>query len=65
MRNAVQHLGLPLETAVAMAATHPARAMRLGDRYGAIEAGLAADFVLLDDGLNVHQTYVAGHLIGG
>jgi N-acetylglucosamine-6-phosphate deacetylase len=65
MRNAVQHLGLPLETAVAMAATHPARAMGLGDRYGAIEAGLAADFVLLDDGLNVHQTYVAGHLIGG
>lgn len=65
MRNAVQHLGLPLEAAVAMAATYPARAMRLGDRYGAIEAGLAADFVLLDDGLNVHQTYVAGHLIGG
>jgi N-acetylglucosamine-6-phosphate deacetylase len=39
MRNAVQHLGVALETAVAMASMHAARAMRLDDRYGAIEAG--------------------------
>jgi N-acetylglucosamine-6-phosphate deacetylase len=62
-RNAVRHLGVPIETAVAMATTHAARAMRLADRYGAIEAGLAADFVLLDDELNVCATYVGGAAI--
>jgi N-acetylglucosamine-6-phosphate deacetylase len=64
MRNAVKHLGVPLETAVAMASTQPARAMRLGDRYGAIAPGLAADFALLNDDLDVHQTYVGGHIAG-
>jgi N-acetylglucosamine-6-phosphate deacetylase len=63
MRNAVQHLGVALETAVAMASMHAARAMRLDDRYGAIEAGLAADFVLLDDELNVCATYVGGECV--
>lgn len=65
MRNAVQRLGVPLETAVAMASTHAARAIGLGDRHGAIEPGLTADFVLLDDALNVHQTYVSGHAVAG
>jgi N-acetylglucosamine-6-phosphate deacetylase len=63
MRNAVRYLGVPLETAVAMAATHPARAMRLGDRYGAIEPGLAADFVLLDDSLTVQGVYIGGRAV--
>jgi N-acetylglucosamine-6-phosphate deacetylase len=65
MRNAVKHLGVPLATAVAMASTHAARAMRVDDRYGAIAPGLAADFALLDDDLNVHLTYVGGHIAGG
>ncbi|MEX0749693.1 MAG: N-acetylglucosamine-6-phosphate deacetylase [Dehalococcoidia bacterium] len=65
VRNAVQHLGVPLQTAVAMAATHAARAMRLDMRYGAVEPGLAADFVLLDDALSVQDTYVGGQLVGG
>jgi N-acetylglucosamine-6-phosphate deacetylase len=60
LRNAVQHLNVPLATAVAMASIHAARAMRLDDRYGAIAPGLAADFVLLDDALNVQRTFVGG-----
>jgi N-acetylglucosamine-6-phosphate deacetylase len=63
MRNAVRYLGVPLETAVAMAATHPARAMRFDDRYGGIEPGLAADFVLLDDGLTVQGVYIGGRAV--
>jgi N-acetylglucosamine-6-phosphate deacetylase len=60
VRNAVRYLGVPLETAVAMASTYPARAMRLSDRYGAIEMGLGADFVLLDDDLAVQRVYIGG-----
>jgi len=60
MRNAVAHLGAPLHDAVAMASTVPARALRLDRRYGALEAGLAADFALFDDALAVTETWVAG-----
>jgi N-acetylglucosamine-6-phosphate deacetylase len=60
MRNAVEHLGAPLHDAVAMASAVPARALRLDGRHGALEAGLAADFVLLDDALAGVETWVAG-----
>jgi N-acetylglucosamine-6-phosphate deacetylase len=60
MRNAVAHLGAPLHDAVAMASAVPVRALRLEGRYGSLEAGCAADFVLLDDALNVTETWVAG-----
>jgi len=64
MRNAVHHLSVPAETAIAMASTNPARAMRIDGRYGAIAPGLAADFILLDDDLQVTATYVAGEPAG-
>jgi N-acetylglucosamine-6-phosphate deacetylase len=60
MRNAVAHLGVALHDAVAMASAVPARALRLDSRYGSLEAGCAADFVLLDDALGVVETWVAG-----
>ncbi len=60
MRNAVEHLGVPLHTAVAMASTNAARAMRLAGRYGALSPGHAADFIVLDDALQVMETWVAG-----
>jgi N-acetylglucosamine-6-phosphate deacetylase len=63
MRNAVEHLDAPLHDAVSMASGVPARALGLGDRYGALAAGLAADFVLLDDALTVVETWVAGERV--
>jgi N-acetylglucosamine-6-phosphate deacetylase len=63
VRNAVEHMGVPLHRAAAMASTNAARAMRIGDRYGAIAAGLAADFALLDDDLRVVETWVAGERV--
>lgn len=59
LRNAVEHMGVPLHEAAAMASDVPARAMRL-DRYGRIEAGRAADFIILDDALRVRETWVGG-----
>jgi N-acetylglucosamine-6-phosphate deacetylase len=43
-----------------MASAVPARALRLEGQLGSLEAGAAADFVLLDDALNVAETWVAG-----
>jgi len=63
LRNAVAHLGAPLHEAVAMASTNAASAMRIGDAYGSLAPGRAADFVLLDDDLRVTETWVAGERV--
>ena len=63
VRNAVEHLGVPLHEAVAMASTNAARALRLEGRYGALRPGHAADFVLLDDALRVVETWVGGERV--
>lgn len=63
MRNAAGQLDVPLHDAVAMASTNAARAMRIGGARGTIAAGLAADFVLLDDDLQVTETWVAGERV--
>lgn len=60
LRNAVQHLGVPLHEAVAMASANAARAIGVDGEYGALTAGMAADFVLLDDALNVTETWIGG-----
>ncbi|MFI6328360.1 N-acetylglucosamine-6-phosphate deacetylase [Micromonospora chersina] len=52
--------GIPLPDACRMVATTPARAIGLGDRVGALQAGLRADLVVLDDDLNVTRVMRAG-----
>jgi len=62
---AVRHvasLGVPLRDAVSMASATPARVLGLGD-LGRIEAGAAADLVLLDRGLRVQAVYAGGRRI--
>jgi len=61
VRNVVR-FGLPLEAAVYAASTAPALAAGLGD-IGAIEPGRAADFVVLDENLNLCAVYVDGQQI--
>ncbi|MEX2245637.1 MAG: N-acetylglucosamine-6-phosphate deacetylase [Dehalococcoidia bacterium] len=63
VRRAVDALGVPLSTAIAMASTNPARALRLAGVYGALAAGRAADFILLDESLEVAETWVAGERV--
>ena len=60
VRNTVERLGLPLAEAARMASTYPAEFLGLGDRYGRIAAGHAADFVVLGDDWTVHETWIAG-----
>ncbi|HEY0001679.1 MAG TPA: N-acetylglucosamine-6-phosphate deacetylase [Actinoplanes sp.] len=59
LRNAVA-AGVPLVDAAAMAATTPARVLGLGDRLGAISAGLQADLVILSPDLQVKRVLRAG-----
>jgi N-acetylglucosamine-6-phosphate deacetylase len=60
VRNAVELLGVPLETAVRMASAHPARFLRLDNELGRIAPGLRASFVVADDDLRVRATWIDG-----
>ncbi|MCL7715052.1 N-acetylglucosamine-6-phosphate deacetylase [Stenotrophomonas mori] len=60
VRNTVGLLGLPLAEAARMASTYPAQFLGMEDRYGHIAAGYQADFVLLDEALQVQATWIAG-----
>lgn len=60
VRNAVTHLGLPLEAALHMASRAPAEFLGLGGELGRIAPGYRASLVLLDDNLRVAATWVDG-----
>jgi N-acetylglucosamine-6-phosphate deacetylase len=60
LRNAVALAGLSRAEAVGALTAVPARALGLGDRFGLLEAGYAADVVVLDQSLHVRQVWAAG-----
>lgn len=60
MRFAVKHAGLPLETAVMCATANPAKEIGIFDEVGGIAVGKKADFVLLDQDLNLAGVYIDG-----
>ena len=60
MRFTVKHAGLPLETAVMCATANPAKEIGIFDEVGSIAVGKKADFVLLDQDLNLAGVYIDG-----
>jgi N-acetylglucosamine-6-phosphate deacetylase len=60
VRFCMSALELPLDEALRMASLYPAQFLQLGDRFGRIAPGYAADIVHLDAGLRVTRTWVAG-----
>ncbi|MHA1571534.1 MAG: N-acetylglucosamine-6-phosphate deacetylase, partial [Alphaproteobacteria bacterium] len=62
LRNLVELLNQPLEEALRMTSTYPARAIGLGDRLGRIAPGYDADLVLLGEGNQVRATWIGGQL---
>lgn len=56
--NFVNEVGTPLEEALRMASLYPAQVMRLDKKYGRIEKGFAAEFVLFDEAFKVKQVIV-------
>jgi N-acetylglucosamine-6-phosphate deacetylase len=60
VRNTVRGLGLPLEEALRMASLYPAAFLGLERWLGRIAAGFDADLVLLDEDLEVRETWIGG-----
>jgi len=60
VRNTVQRLGLPLEEACRMASQYPAEFIGLGGDLGRIAPGYRADLVVLDDALQVQDSWIGG-----
>ncbi|CAK0756810.1 N-acetylgalactosamine-6-phosphate deacetylase [uncultured Gammaproteobacteria bacterium] len=62
VRHCVQRVGIPLEEALRMASAYPAAALGLDGDYGQIAPGKIASLVLLDQGLRVRLTWLAGNI---
>jgi N-acetylglucosamine-6-phosphate deacetylase len=63
VRNAWRHIGVPRDEALRMASLHPAQAIGVAGDCGSFEPGTAADFVVLDDELNVTETWISGERV--
>ncbi len=60
VRNSVQTLGVSLVEALRMASCYPAQFLGLSQSHGLLQPGYQADFVVLDEQLNVKQCWLAG-----
>ena len=63
VKNAVNDIHLPLEDAITMASTTPADYLGLQETHGDIALGKRADFVALDDDLNITALCQSGQFI--
>ena len=61
VRNSVERLGLALPDVLRMASLIPARFLRLDHEMGRIAPGYRADLVLLDESLQVRETWIGGN----
>jgi N-acetylglucosamine-6-phosphate deacetylase len=55
--------GIPLVEAVQMMTATPARMIGVGDRKGALAAGMDADIILFDDQIEVGLTMIGGRVV--
>lgn len=55
VKNVVNFADIALDEALRMASTYPAQLLKTKPRFGKIEKGFAADFVVFDDALNVRR----------
>jgi N-acetylglucosamine-6-phosphate deacetylase len=68
MASVVRHavaIGLPVHEVAAAASTTPARVLGIGDRTGALRAGLAADLVVCDDEFRLRAVMRRGRWLPG
>jgi N-acetylglucosamine-6-phosphate deacetylase len=63
VKNVVNWGIAPLEIAVRMATQVPAESIGMGDQVGTIEAGRVADFIVIDENLDLQATYMAGQAV--
>ena len=63
LRNVIAFTGLPLNDALVMLTSSPARAMHVDQRKGRLKPGFDADLVLFDKDFTVHRTIVGGRTV--
>ena len=63
VKNYYSATGSSLAEALEAATLHPAQCLGVEDRKGTLEYGTDADFVILDEKLNVFATFVAGQKV--
>ncbi|XP_035255084.1 N-acetylglucosamine-6-phosphate deacetylase isoform X1 [Anguilla anguilla] len=63
IRHFKQASGCSVEAALEAASLHPAQLLGLTHLKGSLDYGTDADFVMLDDELNVRATYIAGQQV--
>ncbi|DBA02944.1 TPA: hypothetical protein N0F65_005971 [Lagenidium giganteum] len=63
LRTLIEYTGCTVEQAIEAATLHPARALGIDGRKGSLSFGADADFVLLNNDLQVEKTYIAGKLV--
>ncbi len=62
VRNLVS-IGIPLESAAKMATINPAKTLGMENEIGSITNGKCADFIILDENLNILDVYINGNKI--
>lgn len=60
--NMVNHLQVPIHEAVKMASLNPAKAINIEKTLGSIEIGKRADFILMDQDIDIKEVYNGGKL---
>lgn len=65
VRNLYENTDLTLPQAVACASLHPAKALKVDDKIGSLEAGKCADIIIFDDQFNIQKTIIGGNTVCG
>ncbi|CAM1322172.1 AMDHD2 (predicted) [Pycnogonum litorale] len=60
VRHFMKTTGCSVVEAVECASLHPAQGLGLTDKIGTLDYGTNADFIMLDDEMNVLATHIAG-----
>jgi N-acetylglucosamine-6-phosphate deacetylase len=60
LKNAIQYTGLPIEDLLPSLTLVPARQIGVSEQKGSLEPGKDADFLIVDERLDIEATYVKG-----
>lgn len=63
VRNMIQMGGVPLQEAVRMMTSTPARILKVDQQMGSLEPGKQADIVIFDEAVNIQMTMVKGNIV--
>ena len=63
VKNLMKAIGCSLVEAIDCATKHPAKMLKIYPKKGSLNHGADADFIVIDDDLNVKATFIKGDLV--